>query len=151
MLNLKTFLGIALLWLVCSGTVSAAEEVRFLVTEDGGRGARVLSLDLYSDGTLVGFQVDLRLESAPKASIGLDGCKRVKGVEMNVSCDMLDGIVRISGINLELQPLAKGWHNLGKIRVKGAPHGRVVGTQLQARDADGKRLSVSFDYETLSK
>jgi hypothetical protein len=131
--------------------VSAAEEVRFLVTEGASKGTRVLSLDLYSDGTLVGFQVDLKLESAPKASIGLDGCKRVKGVDMNVSCDMLDGIVRISGINLELQPLAKGWHNLGAIRVKGAPHGEVVSTELQARDADGKRLTVSFDYETLSK
>lgn len=149
MLIRKAFVGMVLA-LAGTGAAVAADGVQFLVTEGQGTGgSREFAVDIYSDGSVTAFQLDLNAAGIEKSGLSLAKCQAGSGKSsgMNVSCNFVEGVLRFSGVNFELEPLSKGWHNLGTFKVKSLAKSGFSAGKLMALDKDGTKLETGFRFE----
>jgi len=136
-------------FVLAAGTALAQESAQVLVTEGHAKGAgRTYAVDFYSDGTAVGFNVDLSVGGLDASKIDLSQCKKLvlKDKATTGGCSFTEGVVRFVGVNTDLRPLPKGWHNLGAFGVSSLPKGGVVQTKVVATNAEGRAVDVGYEY-----
>lgn len=124
---------------------------QLLVTEHQSKGAgRVYALDFMSDGKVTALQFDLEIPGVDSGSFNLKSCGGgLKKFGLDLSCNVVEGKVRVVGYSSELRSLPEGWHNLGEVRTSAAPKGQAVATNLIAGDAAGASISLEMKSANL--
>jgi len=148
MKTLHTF-SVALIAMAIAGNAAGKDAAQVLVTEASTKGAkRTYAVDFYSDGTAVGFQVDLSVPGLKKKDLDLSKCQNLSLGDSATTggCSFTEGVVRFVGVNTDLRALPQGWHNLGTFGVANLPKGGVVKTKILATNAEGRAVDIGFEF-----
>ncbi|MCB1552697.1 MAG: hypothetical protein KDJ14_02720 [Xanthomonadales bacterium] len=117
----------------------------------GKKGGDTYTLDVLSDGRMTAFQFDVEFPGVPTKAIDLSKCggASTKKFGVDLTCNMVEGKVRVVGLSMSLQTLPEGWHNLGAIRVSSKQQVTAQISGLLAGDPEGRAISSGSKVESI--